>query len=316
MTKFVLPTLVAATLLLAGSGCATSTTTTPSIWPAASPYTWLYHAPQITSSPEDAIGTIKNLQQSFVEWDAGRHFSSLEVDPYGLRAKWEWTEVTQETTYVPNQGGFFVGWDYVPTYGGSYQTQSYSTQKNNMFIIPFNGIQGLRLYHMPTLPRNYKYGLAVGLEQEVVTLRVETEKQLRQLADAIATLAAAQEAELAPLLIGVKAAPLTPEQRDNLALVSDTGIVVSRVAQGSPADAAGIRFLDVLMEADGQSLTSLEGLVAMVKAAKTAEIRTLPIKLLRREKVTRPVVNPKTQKTTGQEEVEETVEKTVNLTLV
>lgn len=205
MKKLIVSVVAAVALCLVTSGCSIPTTpAAKSIWPTASGYIWVNHTPERMGSADQAIGIIKNLQNSFVEWGAGYHFSSFNVDEYGLRTKWEWTVAQQQTTYVPSYGGFFVGWDYVPTYSGSYQTQTHTTQHNDMFIIPFADIKALNLYHMPTFPRNFKYGVVVETDKGRTGLRVEDEKSLLQLTDALATLAWLQGATLPKFTLGLR----------------------------------------------------------------------------------------------------------------
>ncbi len=309
--KLIVGTVVGVALCLTMSGCST-TTTTQSIWPAASPHIWLNYTPERANSADQTLGVLKNLQQSFVEWDAGEHFSSFDVDEYGLRAKWEWTEAHEQTSYVPSTGGFFVGWDYVPTYGGSYQTQTYTTQHNDMFIISFADIKTLRLYHMPIFPRNYKYGLIVVTDKGQTALRVSDEKSLFQVANALATLALLQGATLPKFTFGVQLQPLTPVQRENISLLSETGLLVTKIAKGSYAEKAGVQFLDVLLEFDGMPLNEPMDFVRALRDAYSAKKKNVSLKLIKRETITQPVVDPKTQKV-HQEQVEKKVEKTINL---
>lgn len=82
-------------------------------------------------SEGEAVGAIKNLQNAMVEFTAGIPFSELDVDPYGLRAKWSWTE------------GSFI--------------------KSANLIIPFDQVSYLLLEHYPMLNKEYKWGLLVGI---------------------------------------------------------------------------------------------------------------------------------------------------------
>jgi len=100
-------------------------------------YKWYWYRPEILPSVEEAMGTLKNLQQSFVEYTAGQHFKTFDLDKYGLRTKWEWTETTQTTEYVPTYGGSFFGSTYVPYYGGTNQTRINTNQHEGAFVIPF-----------------------------------------------------------------------------------------------------------------------------------------------------------------------------------
>ena len=158
------------------SGCATT----------SNPCYLVYHyVPKKISPIEKAIGTIKNLEKNFVDWDAGVPFSSFEIDRYGLRAKWEWTETKEHQTY--DTGGFFLGWDYVPT--GEYRTHLYQEQHKNSLIIPFSEVTALKLGYLPKESRAFKWGLTVFPgERRPILLRVSDKASACQLADAIATL--------------------------------------------------------------------------------------------------------------------------------
>ncbi|MGA2854428.1 MAG: hypothetical protein ABSE90_09910, partial [Verrucomicrobiota bacterium] len=106
-------------MLVCCGGCISFPNVKPEPWPAESSNRIFNFVAEKMDSTDQAIGTIKNLQTVFVEFSSGIHISSLEVDAFGMRAKWEWIETAQNTQYVPSSGGFFVGWNYVPTYGGS-----------------------------------------------------------------------------------------------------------------------------------------------------------------------------------------------------
>lgn len=306
--------LTTVTCMLCAWVCGCTTTPTPSIWPGASSKVWLHYKAEPMASPEEAIGAIKNLQQNFVEWSAGVPLTALDVDAFGLRAKWEWTEVTQQTNYVPSYGGFFAGYNYVPVYSGSYQTQTYSTEKNDMLVIPFDDVKGLALFHMPYLAREFKYGLAVATSQKEIHLRMADADSQLKLANAIYALAAARGADLRNPSVGLQISELTPEQRAALGLPEDAGLLVSSVAEGGPAGQAGIQFLDVLLEINGQSLKTADGIAPIVQAAQQANGQPISVKLLRRQMATQPVTN-KAGKVTGEQEVEEKIEHTVEITL-
>lgn len=311
MRSHIIPATVTCLLCAWVCGCST---TAPSIWPTASSQIWLHYTPEPMASPDEAIGTIKNLQQNFVEWSGGVPLTALDVDSFGLRAKWEWTEVTQQTNYVPSYGGFFAGYNYVPVYSGSYQTETYSTEKRDMLVIPFEDVRGLTLFHMPDLAREFKYGLVVAATEKEIPLRVADERSQRQLANAIYTLAAARGADLQGLSVGLRLSELTPEQREAIGLPGETGLLVWSVAKGSPAEKAGIQFLDVLMEVNGQPVKPADGATPIVQAAQQANGQPISVKLLRRQKATQPVTN-KAGKVIGEKEVEEKVEHTVEITL-
>jgi serine protease Do len=64
--------------------------------------------------------------------------------------------------------------------------------------------------------------------------------------------------------IGVDALEIPSSLRAHFGAPEDAGVIVWRVTEGSPADDAGIRVGDVIYEADGQAVTSLEDLSQIV----------------------------------------------------
>lgn len=275
-------------------GCATfPTQQAKSIWPSPRGVKLYWYHSEMLSSAEEAMGILRNLQQSFVEFTAGQNFKTFDLDKYGLRTKWEWTETTQSTQYVPNSGGYFVGWNYVPYYGGTYQPRTDTSQYAGGFVIPFAEVSQLEIYSYPTLSREYKWGLVVYLDNKApISLRAPDEKTVKQLGNAIATLSREQGRIVKFLRFGFRVLPLTPEQSAELALQPGTGLLLYDAAVGSPAEKAGLRFLDVILEEDGQPVKDVNELVALSEHKKSVNL-----KILRREKITDAAGNTSPQKT-------------------
>jgi hypothetical protein len=308
-------TLVVPVLLVCSCVTVPRQTTPPSIWPQQSTDEELYYLPQKMSSVDEAIGTLKNLQQNFVEWQAGRDFSSLEVDPFGMRAKWAWTETSQQTVYVPSYGGMWVGGYYTPIYSGSYQTQTSTQEKNDMFVIPLNEIKYLQLWHMPNINNLFKWGLVVWLENnKQVQLRVSDESYLFKLANAMATIAMERGVKYS-MPLGFTLRTLTPQQSQNLGLPPATGMLVVGVEKNSPAEKLGLQFLDVVLEFDTVPLKNFDDVRRAAKNAIAAKKKVVPIRIIRREKISQPVIDPKTQKVLRTEVVEQKVEKVIDANL-
>ena len=74
-----------------------------------------------------------------------------------------------------------------------------------------------------------------------------------------------QEARQSPWLIGISVAPIESFVRAHLGLEEGVGTRVSMVADGSPAAQAGIVVDDIVISADGQKISDLEGLKAVVE---------------------------------------------------
>jgi serine protease Do len=80
--------------------------------------------------------------------------------------------------------------------------------------------------------------------------------------------------------LGIAYAPLSaipPQARKEagLPLTTDVGIVVERVYPGSPAEAAGLRVRDVLLEANRQKITDAASLSGLAQGLKVGDRLTL-----------------------------------------
>ena len=79
--------------------------------------------------------------------------------------------------------------------------------------------------------------------------------------------------------LGVNLAELTPEIAEGFGLKEDHGVVISNVLQGQPADKAGLRRNDVIIEYDGQPVADLQKF--RLKVADTPVGRKVPLIVLR-----------------------------------
>jgi Do/DeqQ family serine protease len=79
--------------------------------------------------------------------------------------------------------------------------------------------------------------------------------------------------------LGVNLAELSPEIAEGFCLNVDHGVVVSNVLAGQPADKAGLRRNDVIIEYDGQPVADLQKF--RLKVADTAVGRKVPLTVLR-----------------------------------
>jgi serine protease Do len=76
--------------------------------------------------------------------------------------------------------------------------------------------------------------------------------------------------------IGIVVAPLMPEDRERLKLTEETGVLVSMVAPGGPADRAGLKVDDVIVSFHGEALPSpdrLRWLASLAGVGKTVTLR-------------------------------------------
>jgi serine protease Do len=95
--------------------------------------------------------------------------------------------------------------------------------------------------------------------------------------------------------IGVEAIALPPSLRAHFGAPEASGILVSAVAEGGPADAAGIRVGDVVYEASGVPITSLGALFRAVTEAGVDN----PVEIALARDGARIVVEPRVQRKPG-----------------
>ena len=116
-------------------------------------------------SEAEAVGTIKNLQDSMVEHNANLPFSFLDVDAFGFRTRWSWAE------------GSMI--------------------KSAGFIIPYDQVSSILLQHYPATDKNFKWGVNVYMKgPSTVSLRTPTRDAAQRLGRAIHALAKARGAAL------------------------------------------------------------------------------------------------------------------------
>jgi len=72
--------------------------------------------------------------------------------------------------------------------------------------------------------------------------------------------------------LGVHLTPLTPELRAHFGVPEDTGVMVARVEEGGPAEAAGIRVGDILSSIDGERVDSSGQIARAVRAKEEGDL--------------------------------------------
>ena len=78
--------------------------------------------------------------------------------------------------------------------------------------------------------------------------------------------------------LGVRVAPLTPEVARELGVEGNQGVVVAAVTPGGPADSAGIRRGDVVLEVNRKAVARVEDLVAEVKKLSSGDLALLRVR--------------------------------------
>lgn len=205
-------------------------------------------------SEAEAVGAIKNLQNSIVEFSAGIPFSEMDVDPYGLRAKWSWVE-----------GGSFV--------------------KSASLIIPFDQVSYLMLEHYPALNKDYKWGLLVGIANaNPISIRTPTRDTAERLGKAILMLAKARGAKvsLPNVRFGASLGPLSEAQAQAAGILQSGGIIISWVFKESPAEKAGFSPQDIITKADGKPVKKADDLFSAIDDAAAASKKEIKIDGIRR----------------------------------
>jgi membrane-associated protease RseP (regulator of RpoE activity) len=95
--------------------------------------------------------------------------------------------------------------------------------------------------------------------------------------------------------IGVEVLPLTPELREHFGVPSDAGVLVSRVEEGGPSEAAGIAVGDILTGVDGEMVADTGRLARAIREKDAGDsvsielwrdgsVMTMPVTVAERER--------------------------------
>lgn len=247
--------------LLLAAGCASAPPAAPSQSPEADLWPKIYSDETYLASFEsawsadEAIGAIRNLQNSIVEYNAGFPISELSVDAFGMRARWSWTE--------PG-----------------------SIVKSAGFIIPFDQVTSMLLEHYPSSDKNFKWGLIayLGAGNPPVSVRTPTRDAAERLGKAILILARARGAaiNLPSMRFGAALSALTEEQAKAAGILKSGGVIVSWIFRESPAEAAGFSAQDIITGVAGKPISSTAGLFDAIEAAVAAGAKSIAITGIRR----------------------------------
>lgn len=248
-------------ILVLAAGCASAPRGMPSqpanadLWPKIYADETYLASFASSWSADEAIGAIRNLQNSIVEYTANFPISDLNVDAYGMRARWSWTE-----------GGSIV--------------------KSAGFIIPFDQVTSMLLERYPAVDKNFKWGLLayLGGGNPPVSLRTPTRDAAERLGKAILVLAKARGAALSlpSLRFGAALAALTEGQAQAAGIQKSGGVIVSWVFKESPAEAAGFSAQDIITGIAGKPLSNSADLFGAIDAAAAAGAKSIAISGIRR----------------------------------
>lgn len=221
--------------------------------------------PKQLSSTEEAIATIKNLQNNMLFFNCRSEkirASGFDIDKYGLRANLKWIKVDGGQTWVPASGGFFDGWNYVPTYGGSYQNWERQTPMEETIVIPFKDI--IDLFYSPN-------NAIIFLKSGVINIETKTEEDRQALINSIYTMWSNVGRTLRHYHLGIQ--DLTDAQKHELGI--NSGVLVSSIPKGGQADRAGCKPLDVVLEVDGKQIINKEQFYSIIRSTSEHKLKVL-----------------------------------------
>ena len=211
-------------------------------WPAAPDYEEIYFRPTPLSSTGEALGTIKNLQGKLHAGLPNMYpVKGLDLDEYGLRLF------------------------------------TYPNDQETITVIPFKEVQAIFIYHKEVNPEA-KWFVIINADSSKGAIGAPDRRSVTQLADSIYTLSAALGREFPPRRLGVGWDNLTPDQAKDFGLAPNQGVLVVLVAQGGPADRAGIQRLDVITKIGDAPVTDApqaSKLVDAVPAGAKVKVRIL-----------------------------------------
>ena len=210
----------------------TGVTNSSTLWPAIN-HGFVHYEPSPVSSEEEALSNIRS-SQGYV-YVSGHKPYDVVTDKFAAVFKIQWTEESTIVEDVPTTGGFFIGWDYIPTFSNTQQTYHSSEQKQDNMTVVYKNIKSIYFY------KNYLCLTGTGV---VDYIGADSADRLKTLADSFYFMAVNHGAEIEKD-INFEFMPLTPKQCAVLNIKK--GDMVTSVFTGGEADKAGIKEGDVVM---------------------------------------------------------------------
>lgn len=227
----------------------------------------VWHKPVFMPSVDAAIGTLRNLgaSKSFCGWNGYVDGFDVNVDAYGLRVRG--VMAATGTQYVPNNGGYWVGGNYVPYIGGGFQQTK--TEAVETAVVDFQKVKMILIWNYPNIDRDNKWGVDVWHTDKrgAVSYRMPTQVIAREFANAVATLTVAAGSRL-PTLDGIIVKAFAEDNdklRKKLKWTANSGVAVLQVEPGSPAALAALRKDDIILELNGAVLTDFDHYLKLVQ---------------------------------------------------
>lgn len=239
-----------------------------SIWPAQTDAGRVFYAPRFMASAKQASQAL---------WDSRHAYTALGGEPVSVDASQRWLKVqvqVRETSTKPV-------YHSAPWRRGCINPSSVTCDDYPDFVeqtrlarktavIPLDSLDRVLLFE-PGLVR------VVHEKGRITEFAAKDGETQKLIADAIVTLARpfGFTAETSP---GLGLADLSFSQRSRLGL--SAGVLVTGVERGGPAERAGLRYLDVILTADGQALDAV-ALAARILALSRADARPLAVQAYR-----------------------------------
>ena len=209
-------------------------------------YYYSAYIPEKIYDFEEAVANLQNLQSDL--WINGRQPVDIIVDKYSFKARLKWTETYSQTDYVPSYGGFFIGWNYIPTYSGTYQTTYTSSQKEETIILPFKDVYDI------VLGSNYLYlNLTTG---KTLSFYLPNSNFVQKMADSVYSVLLMHNIKLPPI-IGFSYSETTDVEKLEYINKKSKVVYVANVFNNSPAKLAGLSINDIILEINGEKITDL-----------------------------------------------------------
>lgn len=257
MKKMILFLFVSVILI---SGCSISVKTV--YWPEQN-MNFSWYKPAFIYSADEAMSVLKGLTAGASI--NGRNISTVDIDKFTIRVSQKWQEVQQNSEYVPSYGGFFIGWDYVPVFGGSYQKTSTTLNKEDNVAVNFRDISDISI--------NGRVLYISSASMAVLVCNSQAEAQ--KFGDAFYSMMKINGLRL-PASYGFTFGAMTQDQEKE---IKKTGPVIAVVYSGGPADRAGLRPTDIVYETNGIKVKTPEDIVNAIKKT-SGEFKALELKVV------------------------------------
>jgi len=229
-------------------GCAMTIMRNP--WPQPAGVKW--YVPEYYYQQDEAVSILKTLSAG--GFANGQKISGVDVDKYIMLINMKWQEIYSTTDYTPSYGGFFIGWNYIPVYSGSYQTSNIAVDKSINVSVSFREIKDIQIM-----------GESVYLFEESKSTVINCGNAVtpQRAADAVRSMMRINGVSLAGSF-GFSFAEVNKEQAE---YSGRSGIYIASVFDGGPAQKAGIEVSDIILEINSRKIEKIEECAAALKAA-------------------------------------------------